>query len=144
MSTKYMDKGKPRWIPDWLVKTEYHETGDAGRATGSVIRERIFWPLWVADKVLAQHPHWDWLASVSKNWGNPLCAAYCFAWSNWYHRTEFDHHWFHIPWSEMDPKTQQWLIDDHRKFYDDPTDPYECYAPETCVVHEPVALPPPV
>lgn len=55
---------------------------------------------WLLDEWFQRaHPHWDWWqrmwAKVLPYWGDPLCAAYCFPFSNWIYQ--------HMDWNPPPP-----------------------------------------
>ena len=71
-------------FPLKFYHTRWDERGNRLYKTGTIFRERVFYPIWLFEMLLARHPHWDWLYNLSTGWGNPLCSAYCFAWWSFY------------------------------------------------------------
>lgn len=95
-----------------LYKTEWHEAGNRLHKTGHISRVKIPLHIWALNWLLEKHPHWDWLHSLSKNWGNPLCAAYCYSWSNWYWKQEIQELNISVGYDKLSQSYRDWYAEE--------------------------------
>lgn len=95
-----------------LYKTEWHEAGNRLYNTGHIEKVRIPLHIWFMEQLVRRHPHWDWLDNLSKGWGNPLCAAYCFAWSNWYFKHEIRDYFVEVSFDKLSEEYRAWYEKD--------------------------------
>lgn len=121
-------------MPRFLYSERFHLSAEPGRAIGHIWREQTIRPLALIDTWFARHPHWRWLERLSKDWGNPWCAAYCFSWSNFLHNRAQRTMLWNIPYEKVDERIRLAAEAEHRQTYEDPEVPEGCPFDE-CVVH---------
>lgn len=89
------------------MKTEWQEWGNETTGTGYIAVVEIPWPLWILDQLMQRHPHWGWWYAMwtrlLPGWGDPLCAAYCFPWSNFYWRHNHEVHKVEVGVENLSP-----------------------------------------
>lgn len=75
-----------------MYKTIWRQGGNAVYKTASISEYKVIWPIFIAEKILERHPHWGWWqdiwGKILPSYGDPLCFAYCFGWSPFYHKLE--------------------------------------------------------
>lgn len=72
--------------------------------------------LWLADKAvhlvdnrlpLDEHK-WTAIDRLTPRWGNAICAAYLFVWSDWYNRRVTPEVYVSVPLDKLSLATQEW------------------------------------
>lgn len=95
-----------------MRKHRWRELGNRIYRSGYI--EHVSVPIWVwlLDKWLARHPHWNWWGhmwgKLLPEWGDPFCAAYCFVWSKFYYRQERTEHSIDVGFDKLSDQYKSW------------------------------------
>jgi hypothetical protein len=102
---------KKRNGEDFVYREHWEEAGNKLYGSGSLRLLRTPVILDVLDTWFSRHPHWEWWhnlwSKINPDWGDPFCAAYCYAWSKFYYRYEQELHAIEVGYDKLSPKYKE-------------------------------------
>lgn len=117
-------------VPRILYSESMYVGADPMRNQGYIWRHQTIRPVALLNTWFAYHPHWSWLYRLSKDWGNPLCAAYCIGLNRLVNKATRGAVW-DIDYDKVDADIRAEAEADHLDLW---SDDGHCGS-EQCVVH---------